>query len=335
MTPQHPPHVNEPLREEVMRHRRTTRLPQDRYVDRPTFPTRMMVEVTNACNHRCYFCANPRMERPAVMLSFELYARLVREAAQLGLEELALYSTGEPLLHERFVDMVGEAKRNGIPLVSTTTNGVLFDRPTAWACFEAGLDLVRISINAGDAATYRKTHGRDDFTRVLSNVRDASATRRELGAAVRMRVSCVVTRSNQHTVAQLQELVGDLVDEVEFFPVGPQAGLVRNVAHSQRPDAFIADHPETAYTVDRGYVPCSYPFDRVHLTAEGFLTLCPLDFQGVLRCGDVRQRSLIDAWLSEEYAEMRRCHLEDHLEGLQCHSCVHGDQVGPVERPSV
>ena len=322
--------IEEPLRDEVMRHRRTTRLPPHRYVDRPTFPARMMVEVTNACNHRCFFCANPRMKRPPAMLSFELYARLIREAAQLGVSELALYSTGEPLLHERFVDMVREAKRNDIPLVSTTTNGVLFDGPTARACFEAGLDLVRISINASDAVTYYQTHGRDDFEKVLSNVRDANAARRDLGAPVRMRVSCVVTRSNQGTIARLRELVGRFVDEVEFFPVGPQAGLVRNVARSQRPDAFIAEHPDTTYTVDGGYVPCSYPFDRVHLTAEGYLTLCPLDFHGVLHCGDVRQRSLVDAWLSEEYAELRRRHLEDHLEGLQCQSCVYGDAVRPT-----
>lgn len=313
----------ESLKSEVARHRRTFQLPDNLYCERPPFPSRMMIEVTNACNHRCLFCANPRMDRPGSLLPFALFKRLVGEAATLGVRELSLYSTGEPLLHPDFILMVVEAKHAGLPLVNTTTNGVLLDEATAQACFAAGLDQIRVSVNAGDSESYRSIHGRDHFERVVDNLRVADRVRRELGSLVRIRVSCVVTRSNQATAGRLRDLLGDVVDEIVFFPVGPQAGLVRDVSIAERPDEFIIQNPEMHYTVPSHYIPCSYVFDRVHVTAEGFLTLCSLDFDGVLRCADVRHSSLQAAWWSESFAALRQRHLQEHLEGLQCDSCVH------------
>lgn len=112
-----------------------------------------------------------------------------------------------------------------------------------------------------------------------------------------------------------------------FFPVGPQSGLMKDINKSQRPDRFIESHPETIYHLPDDYIPCAYPFNRVHLTAEGFLTACAVDFDGILRCADVRNSTLLDAWHSKEFVELRKKHLENRLEGLQCYQCVYGGKT--------
>jgi MoaA/NifB/PqqE/SkfB family radical SAM enzyme len=324
--------VKESLSSESARYRRSYRLPSSLYCDYPPFPSGMMVEVTNACNHKCFFCANTQMNRDKTFLSLSLYERLIREAGSLGVKELTLYSTGEPLLHKDFVTFIALAKEVGIKIVTTTTNGVFLKDSLARACITAGIDSFRISINAGDSLSYQQVHGYDHFERVISNVEAASRIRKELGSSVLLRVSCVVTKVNEATVEALGNRLKDIVDEVVFFPVGPQSGLMRDISTSQRPDHFIERHPETIYVLSEDYIPCSYPFNRIHLTAEGFLTLCAVDFDGILKCADVNNSTLLDSWHSNQFVEMRRKHLENRLSGLQCYQCVYGAKTEISEK---
>lgn len=316
-------HDGESLAQEIERYRRTYRLPDELYSEHPPFPTRLMVEVTNACNHRCCFCANTQMQRPFAFLSACLYARLIAEAVELGVTEVDLYSTGEPLLHPRFPELLSLTAEAGIPWISTTTNGVLLNEKMARICIEAGIRAIRISINAGDTESYRRVHGRDHFDRVIANVAIASRLRQELGRPLRLTVSCVVSRHSEDHADLLRERLAALVDEIVFMPVGPQSGLMIEVSRLLQPRRFLARHPQTKPSLPAEYVPCAYPFSRVHLTAEGFLTLCPVDFDGKLRCGDVSDRSLREAWSAPAFAALRRRHLADQLAGLQCATCVH------------
>src|SRR5262245_56340428 len=69
-------------------------------------PPKIMFELTNACNHRCIFCYNPKMKREAGYLTRDAFLRIGREARSLGVTELALYTTGESLLHPDCVEFV-------------------------------------------------------------------------------------------------------------------------------------------------------------------------------------------------------------------------------------
>lgn len=61
-------------------------------VDRPFS---MMLELTNACNHRCLFCSHRKMKRSIKMMELPFAKRMVDEAYDMGVRELALFMMGE------------------------------------------------------------------------------------------------------------------------------------------------------------------------------------------------------------------------------------------------
>ena len=62
------------------------------------FPTRALVELSNWCNHARVFCSNPRMERKKGFLDLAVFGKFVTQGVQYGLEDIGLYTTGEPFV---------------------------------------------------------------------------------------------------------------------------------------------------------------------------------------------------------------------------------------------
>ena len=63
-----------------------------------TVPKNALVELTNGCNHACVFCFNPEMKRKISSVDMSEYQDFIEAASKEGLEEVGLYSTGEPFM---------------------------------------------------------------------------------------------------------------------------------------------------------------------------------------------------------------------------------------------
>ncbi len=77
--------------------------------------------------------------------------------------------------------------------------------------------------------------------------------------------------------------------------------------------------------------PCALPFNRAHVSREGYLRLC-CDYENLLAVEDLKRVPLIEAWQGPRFREIRRRHLADQLTGTLCQSCVHGgcDKAAPL-----
>lgn len=64
----------------------------------PTVPKAMMFDLTNGCNHACYFCNNPHQQRKISRMPRELGFRIMREAHETGVQEIGFYNTGDPFV---------------------------------------------------------------------------------------------------------------------------------------------------------------------------------------------------------------------------------------------
>lgn len=122
----------------------------------------LRISVVDRCNLRCDYCrpaaddfhAAPR----AHLLTFEEIERVVRIAADLGVEKIRL-TGGEPLVRKGIVELVGRiAAVPGIRDVAMSTNATLLDvyaRPLR----NAGLHRVNISLDTLDAQKFRRLTG--------------------------------------------------------------------------------------------------------------------------------------------------------------------------------
>lgn len=291
----------------------------------PPFPQAALIEVTNACNHACVFCANPRMQRTKGVIDFAVYETFVRDAVALGLKDLGLYATGEPLLVKNLERYVASAKQLGVNYVFMTSNGALATPARVTPLIEAGLDSIKFSINAGDARTYALIHGSDDFQIVLDNLRALADYRRANGSALRMIASCILTRATDPDKERIRDLLSPLVDDLVFFGVDAQSG--QSLAQfDQIRSAASPDFPPQGQAP-----PCAMLWNRVHVTWEGYLSLCCVDYENLLTYADLNAgEPLASLWRNAAIVEMRRRHQVQELGHTLCQNCLYGTQA-PVE----
>ena len=279
-------------------------------VARPPLPNNMMVELSNACNHACVFCPNPHMERKKGRIDKGLLERIIAEAAANGVKEVGFYTTGDPFIHKGLAHFTAAAKQAGMEYVYISTNGALATPKRAEAVIDAGMDSIKFSINAGSRDTYRQIHGKDDWDKVVAHLRHMADYRKTRAPHLRLYITCVVTRPMEHEVDAIRDMFTPIVDEVWFDPCTPLAW----------PDQSQHGNPGL----------CHMPFNRLHVTYEGYLTLCCVDFQNYLAVADLNELPLMEAWHAPAFVDIRRRHIEDRLTGTLCGRCWRGDPA-PIE----
>jgi len=285
------------------------------FVPLPPFPTDMLVEVTNACNHACVFCANQKMTRKKGSIDMLLLERLLREAYALGTQDVGFYSTGEPLVYKELDQAIRKAKEIGYRYIYITTNGALADLEKMKRMIGAGLDSVKFSINAASKEMYRKIHGRDHFDQVIKNLCQLRKFRDEAVPGFRIYSTFVITDENRDEVALAKKEIGPQCDEHLFFEEGNQGGYM---SQGGKPSGVN--------------LPCSLLFNRFHVTCEGYYTMCCVDYQNYLAVADLNEMSLQEAWCSPAAVEMRQKHLSRDIGGTLCENCVEckNEPVEPV-----
>lgn len=145
------------------------------------YPIYVEISPTGACNQRCTFCALDYVGYPPRSLDTALLMERLSEMGRLGVKSVMFGGEGEPLLHPDLADIVNHAKRAGLD-VALTTNGTLMTGDL-FQRMAASLSWVKVSINAGTAATYAKLHrtSAEQFDAVLANLARAVAIRKDLG----------------------------------------------------------------------------------------------------------------------------------------------------------
>lgn len=141
----------------------------------------LRISVVDRCNLRCDYCrpsadasvAAPRQN----ILTFEEIERIVRIAAELGVEKIRL-TGGEPLVRKGIVELVSRiAAVPGIRDLAMSTNATLLDE-YAHPLREAGLHRVNISLDTLDAQKFAQLTGGvlDDVMRGIHAAQDAGLT---------------------------------------------------------------------------------------------------------------------------------------------------------------
>lgn len=69
--------------------------------------------------------------------------------------------------------------------------------------------------------------------------------------------------------------------------------------------------------------PCNMIFNRLHVTYQGYLTACCVDFNNMMAIADLNTTPLKSAWNSSEFIELRRQHLEKNIGNNMCYMCIH------------
>jgi hypothetical protein len=253
------------------------------------------------------------MTRKRGMITPEMFEKVIVEGHALGAREVGLYSGGEPMLCAKLEDYIRQAKEVGYQYVYMSTNGTACNEARLVQIIEAGLDSIKFSINAGERVTYQNIHGKDHFDRVKRRVKFISNYRKKEGTQLKLFISFVECDENQHTLMLLKKEFGAYVDDIHVLKAGNQMGQM----------------PQYSTREETGK-PCPLPFNRIHVSREGYLRGCCNDYQNALAMEDLKNMSLKEAWHSYRFQEFRKRMISGSIGGILCHNCLHGTRYKVV-----
>jgi MoaA/NifB/PqqE/SkfB family radical SAM enzyme len=166
-------------------------------------PVCLYLETTNRCNLLCTTCPRTYADlEPEADMSWELFTRIVDQVPNIA--RVVLHGVGEPMLVKDLPRRVRYLKERGT-YVLFNTNGTALTTRNGRALAEAGLDELRVSLDAADARAFQLVRGTADFDRILRNVRAFTDMQAHDGLE-RPRVSLWLTGLKE-TIAQLPGFV--------------------------------------------------------------------------------------------------------------------------------
>lgn len=319
-------------------------------------PVCLYLEVTNRCNLLCTTCPRTYEElEPPADMSWDLFTSIVDQGQDLA--RAVLHGVGEPMLVANLPRMVRYLKERGV-YVLFNTNGTVLGERNGRALIDAGLDELRVSIDASNRESFKAVRGRDYFGRITRNVRAFRELQEREGHS-RPQVSVWLTGLKE-TVEQLPEFV-KVAAEIGVKEVYLQrlVFFTENNCGNARPDQALFERltrEETAYlkqaedlartlgvtfsasgaATEPGlslkgsgdgspWSLCRRPWSLMYFTANGRALPCciaPFSQHGYdnYTLGHARQQSLPEIWNGPAYRDFRAALLSDRPP-KSCASC--------------
>ena len=319
-------------------------------------PVCLYLEVTNRCNLLCTTCPRTYVElEPPADLSWDLFRSIVDQIPDL--RRAVLHGVGEPMLVRALPRMVRHLKDRGTYVLFNTNGTVLNDR-NGRAMIDAGLDELRVSLDASTRESYLAVRGVDYFERILANVR-RFRTLQERGGHAKPRVSAWLTGLKE-TVSELPAFVRLAADigvrevylqRLVFFETGaigkarPDQALFESLAgaeaeHLREAEALArslgmtfsasgaASEPGMSLEKKTGRNPwslCGRPWTVMYFTANGRALPCciaPFAQAGYenYTLGDATRETLAAIWNGARYRDFRTA-LQSDQPPTACGNC--------------
>ena len=166
------------------------------------FPVSGTIELTFRCNLNCVHCFRPSIFSPKELTTKQIY-RIIDEIVDAGCLWL-LFTGGEPLIKDDFLDIYTYAKRKGLILI-LFTNGTLITSKIAKFLKEHPLFYAEISLYGATARTYESITGvKGSFKRCLEGIHLL------LEHKIPLNLKTVVLNLNKDEINQMQDFAKDL-----------------------------------------------------------------------------------------------------------------------------
>lgn len=310
----------------------------------PDLPAQLYIEVTNHCNSLCASCPLTYNHflpyEPKHHLSWDDFRRVVDQFPQL--ERVVLHGIGEPLLNKDLPRFVTHLKERG-SVVLFNTNAILLDEKRGDALVAAGLDEIRVSMDAMTPELYAQLRGVDRLPQVIRNLKAFVARH---GGRTQPKVSLwwVAMQANLPQMPDFVRLAAEIgigeiyLQRLVYFGGGEQIGehatmTVEQSLHAtlEQQQAMLVSECETLATdlgvafrasglttpsesiSTHGQHPwqgCMRPWILMYITVNGTALPCCIapfavqDYSQIM-LGNILDRPATEVWNGAPYQELR------------------------------
>jgi AdoMet-dependent heme synthase len=311
--------------------------------DYASMPIYVTLGITSRCNYKCKHCGNNSgIEKKTDLNETEIY-NLINDLQKLEILKLN-FTGGEPLTNPNIFNYIRYAKEK-IPRVTMTSNGSLIDYNTALKLKEAGLDMIKISIDGLENFHNQFRSNEYAYQNAIKAIRNL------VDNNIEVRIQSTLVKGNQQDLIELMGILSKLgVSHQAIVPVCPLGRADKKMMLSpaeykkfilKMAEKIISMKSDTHFQIRPVFgekdlfkhkdlvefetlsvkYSCEALINTYEIAPSGNVVPCSfLD----ISIGDIRKQSLLEIWNSEKANEIRKLFLIDNLSD-ECKSCHKND----------
>lgn len=189
-------------------------------------PQTIVFDPYHRCNIKCKHCFvhNPLIYHPQEFLDrkfdYEMFKSIIDDAAEIKVDGIILQGDGEPLLYDKFFDMLRYARSKDIGVLFFT-NGSLIGKEEAKEIVELGIREIYCSFPAGTPQTYEivTTNGKKEiFDMIVNNLKMLMQIKRQNGKHdPRLTMTHVIHTLNYHELIEMAKTDAEIGSDAARF----------------------------------------------------------------------------------------------------------------------
>lgn len=255
------------------------------YTPAPRF---IQMETMTACNAKCPFCPQRAIRRKPSVMPDATWKKIIDQTRGMHITYRP-FLTNEPFLDKRQVKIIAYIKkRDPAARIEYNTNGAVLTEELGRRLLDAGVDVMRFSVDGFSQKTYGMSRVGLSYERVLQRVTkflelwDRGGFRDTTFTEMRM----IEMPQSRHEIPAYKKYWGPRCSEVIVTPLyqWPWTG--------QKPQDVVLK-------------PCLKILDEMFFFADGKATLCCWDVNARAAIGDVHAQSAMEIWTGYLARQMR------------------------------
>lgn len=176
-------------------------------------PVHIRMKPTNACNHRCRYCAylDANMQLGKDMCVKDSIPRdkmleLCKDIVQMGVKAVTFSGGGEPFMYPHLIEGASILAAGGVSIASLTNGGRLAGEAAEFMAHNAV--WIRVSMDGWDDESYVHYRGVSlgEYTRIMNNIENFM----KLGGTCTLGVSYIVDANNCSHIPQVLRRYKDI-----------------------------------------------------------------------------------------------------------------------------
>jgi sulfatase maturation enzyme AslB (radical SAM superfamily) len=252
----------------------------------PRQPRFIQIETIIGCDAKCPFCPQRKIERKPVIMPDATWRKIIDDTRGLGITYRP-FLQNEALIDKRLPSIVSYIKEDPTARAELNTNGNLLSERVSLDLIDAGIDLVRFSIDAFSPETYAQCRVGLEYENVVKNINRFIEIVEDGSHHVASEVRMIDMDINRHEQKPFVDYWNKRADRALIVPL------------------YNWPWDEGVEMVRR---PCIKMREEMFFYTDGRAVLCCWDIAGRAVIGDVTKESVLDIW----NGEVRRRYA-DHL----------------------
>ena len=266
----------------------------------PSHPEFVQIETTIACNAECPFCSHSTLTRRPRRMHDDVWRKIIDETRGLGVTYRP-FLINEPLSDMRLGEIMRYIRQDDTAKIEINSNGELLKKERAREILDAGIDVIRFSIDGFSEETFLKSRVGLDYDLTVYRTARFIKMAREMGGAGRIEVRMIDMDYNKH-------------EQQPFIDFWTKVGA----------DAIVTDLYLWPWEpgVKPVQLPCKKVLNEMFFYVNGKATICCWDSHERGVVGDVTREHVLDIWKGEVNRRYRALLAEGRRsEILLCSRC--------------